>query len=62
MNLLGCLIFVFLILCVMAFVASAAVWMIVGTIILLFKLLGLMVWIGGVVLVIAAVAWLVARL
>lgn len=61
MNALGCLMFVVIMACLIAFFFVAAMWIVVGTIMLLFKLIWWMAYCGAVFIVIGLVCWLINR-
>ena len=60
MNLLGCLGVMFIAICVTAFVVMAAFWLVIGSIMLLFKLLVMLAYMGGFIVVIAIMALIAA--
>lgn len=62
MNALGCLILVLVVACVMAFFFVTAIWVVVGTIVLITKLIIWMAYLGFAFLLIGMVVWLVTRL
>lgn len=62
MNVLGCLFLVLAMLCIMAFFFVTAIWVVVGTFMLIAKLIVWMAYLGGAFLFIGLIAWLLAKL
>lgn len=62
MNSLGCILIGVVVACVMAFFFVTAIWVVVGTIILLSKLVVWMAYLGGAFVAIGLIAWLAANI
>lgn len=62
MNALGCLMFLLVMACIAAFFFVTALWVVIGTIMLIGKLIVWMAYLGGAFLFIGLIAWLLARL
>ena len=61
MDTIGCLVAMFIMACVAAFFVVVGIWMLIGTIILISKLIVWMAYVGAAVLFLGAIAWVIAK-
>lgn len=62
MNPIGCILIGVVVACVMAFFFVTAIWVVIGTIMLLSQLIVWMAYLGGAFVAIGLIAWLVASI
>ena len=62
MNPIGCVLMGLVVMCIMSFFLVTAIWVVIGTFMLLSKLIVWMAYLGGAFVIIGLIAWLVASI